>query len=65
MTKQNLAPKIFADFLKNFFVRIAENINKKNLSYKCKLQEFSNQFILFKATEHGRTQLNHKSDERK
>ena len=38
MTKQNLAPKILADFLKNFFVRIVENINKKishtNANYK-------------------------------
>ena len=51
-SRKESSPKILADSLNNFFVTNAENIDKKNYSYKCKLQglpgKFSNQFILFK-----------------
>lgn len=63
MTKQNQAAK---SWLNNFFVTIAENIDKiithKKTNYKEYLQ---NQFILFKTNKRGRSQLNYKANKDK
>ena len=53
--KVQSSPKILADSFNNFFVTIAENIDKN----------ISNQFILFKTNQRGRSQFNHKANENK
>ena len=56
-------PKILADCFNNFFVTIAEIIDKNIIHiYKCKLQglpgKFSNQFILFKTNPTNEEEVN-------
>ena len=67
--KVESSPKILADSFNKFFMTIAENIDKNiihtNANDKDYLEKFSNQFILFKTSQRGRSQFNHKANENK
>ena len=58
MSKQNLVPKSWLIYLITSLWQLLKT-SIKNYSYKCKLEgaagKFSNQFILFKTKQRGRT----------